>query len=405
MSSTLATPAPRPSPSAPAPLRVLAFTEYFLPGFRAGGPVRTLANLARLVEGDVELTVVTRDRDFQDVEPYPGVPQDAWTVHEGVRVRYVSPRGRTLRGLARLIREHGPDLIYLNSLWAPFSRAVLLLRWMGRIPDRPVVLAPRGELAAGALSLKTGKKMAFFSTARAAGLLRGLTWQATSEAEAGDIRQWAGPDAPVVLAQNPSIPASRGDRPRPPKAPGELRLVYLSRINPSKNLLGAVEALHGVEGTIVFDVYGTIEGEDYLERCLAAMAALPPNVTATFHGPVPPDRVDETLSRYHVFILRTLSENFGHSIAEALCAGCPALITDQTPWRGLSAENAGWDLPLADDDAVRAALRQAVEMDDAEWRRWAAGARAYAERALRPHEARDAFLAVLRRAMATRRTR
>jgi hypothetical protein len=33
-------------------------------------------------------------------------------------------------------------------------------------------------------------------------------------------------------------------------------------------------------------------------------------------------------------------------VLESLAAGCPVLMSDQTPWRGLAASNAGWDLPL-----------------------------------------------------------
>ncbi|HET7228405.1 MAG TPA: hypothetical protein VFJ16_00240 [Longimicrobium sp.] len=59
-------------------------------------------------------------------------------------------------------------------------------------------------------------------------------------------------------------------RPRRPPAPREGAGGAAPRLplalTESKNLLGAVEALRGVEGTIVFDVYGTIEREEYLER-------------------------------------------------------------------------------------------------------------------------------------------
>lgn len=39
-------------------------------------------------------------------------------------------------------------------------------------------------------------------------------------------------------------------------------------------------------------------------------------------------------------------ENYGHVIAEALCAGVPILIADTTPWRNLEEQGIGWDLSL-----------------------------------------------------------
>ena len=177
-------------------------------------------------------------------------------------------------------------------------------------------------------------------------------------------------------------------------------MIFLARLCESKNLLEAIETLRGVDGEIVFDVYGPVEKMGYLGRCLRALAELPPNVTIDFHGPIDPAAVHETLARYHVFLLPTRSENFGFAIVEAMHAGCPPVITDQTPWRGLAAARAGWDLPLGDTAAFRAALRQAVAMDDAEWRRWVEGAQAFARRAVRPDETREAFFSVLRHAAA-----
>jgi glycosyltransferase involved in cell wall biosynthesis len=58
-----------------------------------------------------------------------------------------------------------------------------------------------------------------------------------------------------------------------------------------------------------------------------------------------------------LFFLPTAGENFGHAIFEALSTGAPVLISDQTPWRGLAASMAGWDLPLTD----RAPWVEAIE--------------------------------------------
>ena len=42
--------------------RVLCFASYYLPGFRAGGPVRSLTRLCEWLEDDFEFRVVTRNR-------------------------------------------------------------------------------------------------------------------------------------------------------------------------------------------------------------------------------------------------------------------------------------------------------------------------------------------------------
>ena len=63
------------------------------------------------------------------------------------------------------------------------------------------------------------------------------------------------------------------------------------------------------------------------------------------------------LSTYDVMILPTLGENFGHIIVEAWAAGCPVLISDRTPWRQLTSQGLGWDVPLDHEAWIRAIRR------------------------------------------------
>jgi glycosyltransferase involved in cell wall biosynthesis len=72
------------------------------------------------------------------------------------------------------------------------------------------------------------------------------------------------------------------------------------------------------------------------------------------------------LREHDLFFLPTLGENYGHVVQEALLAGCPVLLSDTTPWRGLQALGVGWDLPLDDEAGFRAVLRACVQMGPAE---------------------------------------
>lgn len=383
------------APGGPAPtrLRVLVVADYFLPGFMAGGPVRTIDNLARLLSGQVELAVLTRDRDVHDDAPYAGLPTDRWTERAGVAVHYTSPRETGIRGLRRVLSETPHDVLYLNSALSLLTRRILALRRIGAIPARPTVLAPRGELSPGALQLGAAKKRAFLRFARAAGLFRGITWQATSALERDEIAAVLGPHARVEVAPNPSLPpAKTAAAVRPPKRAGAVRLVFLSRFSRKKNLLAALELLHGVEGQVVLDLYGIVEDEPYWALCREAIATLPPNVVCAYHGPVPPERVEPAFAASHFFLFPTLGENFGHVIAEALRAGCPVLLSDRTPWRGLAAARAGWDVPLEDRAGWSEALRQAVAMDGPTWEAWAWGAQTYLGTVLSGDDARQAHL-------------
>jgi len=105
------------------------------------------------------------------------------------------------------------------------------------------------------------------------------------------------------------------------------------------------------------------------------------------------------LARSDLFLLPTGGENFGHAIFEALCCGVPALISDRTPWRGLAARKAGWDLPLSDASAFVAALEAYAALRPDARAAWREGARACALAYTQESGAAAATAALIRRAM------
>ena len=66
---------------------------------------------------------------------------------------------QTLAALTELLRSTPHDLLYFNSLFDPaLSIRPALLRRLGRVERRPLVIAPRGEFARGALGFKSLRK-------------------------------------------------------------------------------------------------------------------------------------------------------------------------------------------------------------------------------------------------------
>ncbi|WP_052689440.1 glycosyltransferase family 4 protein [Brevundimonas sp. KM4] len=346
---------------------ILTFAGHYLPGYKAGGPIRSIANMVEQLGDEFDFRIVAADRDLGDAAPFPDVAVNTWNIVGGARVFYRSPGATGWRALLKSLEQGSFDLIYLNSFFSTGAALrPLVYRAVARLARKPVLLAPRGEFSPGALALKPTKKRAFIALARATGLYRNVVFQASSEHEAADIRRTLG-DVPVHVASDlPGRSAPDADR-LDVAAPGQpLRAVFLSRISPMKNLLGAIEMLARVRAPITFDIYGVIEDGAYWARCQAAIAALPPHVQARYQRPLRPDEVIEVLARHDFFFLPTLGENYGHVIREALSAGLPVLISDRTPWRGLVAESAGADLPLEAPDAFVAWVEQFAALAPAE---------------------------------------
>ena len=148
------------------------------------------------------------------------------------------------------------------------------------------------------------------------------------------------------------------------KVSGKLRLVYLARIAKIKNLLSILKALQSIDGSLIdFDIYGPVEDLSYWKDCEKLINGLPSNIKVIYRGPIESSEVVKIIALYDLYILLTEGENFGYSIYEALSVSVPVLISDQTPWRQLQDKNAGWDVPLSDQQGVVRALEAAVSLN------------------------------------------
>jgi glycosyltransferase involved in cell wall biosynthesis len=380
-------------------VRILCLLAFYLPGYKSGGPVRTIANMVDRLGDDLEFNIVTSDRDYQDAEPYPGVAVDAWNRSGNANVFYASRRALAGRRLARLIASTPHDVLYLNTFFDPrFTIAPLIARRMRLLPDRPTVLAPRGEFSVGALQIRRWKKRLYLHTSTTLGLYDGLIWQASSGYEVNDIKSALGRVArriivaPDVLPRVAAIPRSRPER----NGTQPLRVCFVSRIAPKKNLDFALRVLGQVSVPVVFHIFGPIGDAKYWARCQDAAREIAAHVTVEYKGSVPHGRVHEVFGDYDLFFFPTHGENFGHVVFESLAAGTPLLIADTTPWRKLEEAGVGWDLPLADESKFVAAVEAAARLTGEEHASWRARAAEFAQALVRDDTVvkanRDLFL-------------
>ncbi|MCC6401474.1 MAG: glycosyltransferase family 4 protein [Flavobacteriales bacterium] len=342
--------------------RVLVFIDWYLPGYKAGGPVRSMANLVDHLRDKVDLHIVTTDTDYTERAPYAGITPDRWTVMPGgEKVWYASHTGVNTAVWRALLAEGTWETVYINGMYSRWFSVMPL--WLLKGSSQRRVVAVRGMLAAGMMKHGVLKKRVFLAAMRMLGCYNDVVFQATSAEEVEDVKRWIGAEAEVKLVPNLGRRVRTAEPPTREKRPGELRLVSVARIAVEKNTLFAIECLKHVKGAVTFDLYGPIYDEAYWAKCREAIAQLPPGITVTHKGTAAPEEVPGLFAHYHALFMPSQGENFGHTMVEALAAGLPLLISDRTPWKELERQNAGWDLPLEEPSCFWEQLNDLVAYD------------------------------------------
>jgi len=345
--------------------------------------VRSISNMVSQLSAEMDFHIITSDRDYLGKSRYPGI-ENGWQRVEGAQVLYLSPDEQQWRNVLRQVEEVQPDLIYLNSFFDPvFSLPVLFGKWLRKEKMPPLICAPRGELAPGALKLKSLRKQVYLSIFKLAKLHQRICFHATSELEQEQIHAKFPHKGRTELAGN--LAATPGARSRvqgwaEKKAAQRLEIIFISRIHPKKNLDYILTCLERCQFPARFSIYGPIDDAAYWQSCQQQIAQLPYQIEVFYGGALPHDKVIPTLENADLFFLPTHGENFGHIIHEALQAGCVLLLSDQTPWTDLDQHHMGWDLPLKDPGQFVKALEEVESWDAIRWREHETAVKQYASR-------------------------
>lgn len=343
--------------------KILLFTDWYEPGFKAGGPIQSCKNIVNALAGEFDFFIFTSDRDLGDNGPYADVRIGSWIkLPNSAHVWYASPSFLKSSNIRKIIMDIQPDIVYLNSMFS--SGFSLLPLWILRSIkfEGRIILAPRGMLNTSAVSRKKWKKKIFLSLFSFSRIAKKITFHATDRQEESDIQKYFKSNAQVFLIEN--IPNANAQWLARPKDQGQLKCAFVSRIHPIKNLLYAINVVKSVAGcSVQFDIYGAIEDEKYFQKCRDSVSKANPHIQISFKGPVANINLFKVLENYHLFFLPTHGENFGHVIFEALSCGCVVLISDKTPWTNIAEKNVGWALPLNDNRIFANKVKEMCEMD------------------------------------------
>lgn len=354
---------------------ILLCYDYFTPAYKAGGPIQSLANLVSTLNGDYNFKVITSAYDKGEKTPLKNIQTDKWIHSQGAGIYYW---GGSLRKLFSVVKEYRSNkyaIIYINGIYSPVFNILPLL-----FSKTKIVLAPRGMLHDGALSQKSIKKKVYLFFFKLFRWHRKVVFHATDNKEKEFIQQQFSGNVTVLVA--PNIPKNIGLLPILSKIPGELTLVSIALISPMKNIHLVLLSLLNIVGKVIYNIYGPVINTEYWNECLTIIKKLPGNIQVTYHGGLPPARVGEVLASNHVFILPSVSENFGHAIFESFSAGKPVITSNNTPWKNLADLKAGWNTETTIEN-LTAIIKKVISLDENEYSAFCKGAKQLADDYLR----------------------
>ena len=298
-----------------------------------GGPSRALALMEReLAALGVTVDTVTTDDDGPG--RHNGRPCGVPLAENGVTRRYFPKQTdfyKAAPAMALWLGRHARDydLLHLHAL---FSFSTVVAARAARRAGVPYIVRPLGTLSHyGVTQRRPWLKRASLALFEGPALRQAAAVHFTSEDEQREAAQWIGAtrgvviplgieaapvaDAALVRAQFPAL----GDAPY---------LLYLSRLDPKKNVEGLLQAFSQVRPRWP-QVKLLVAGDgapDYVHalQTLAVQLGLTDGVI--WAGHVDGALKASLLAGALAFVLPSFSENFGIAAAEALMAGKPCIL-------------------------------------------------------------------------------
>jgi glycosyltransferase involved in cell wall biosynthesis len=344
-------------------LRVLHVTPYFAPAFRYGGPPRSILGLCRALGNagvDVEVFTTTANGS----KPLPAAPEG--TEYDGVRVRYFPlawpERYWRAAGLGEALGRAlaDADLVHVHGLWNMTGATAIT---HARAAGRPYVLSPRGMLQPAAMKRNRAMKFAAYWGFERAHLHEASFLHATSTVEADQLARYGPPVVSIANGVTPLV-ASAGAlerlRDRAMLEADDEVVLFLGRLHPIKRLdllAAAFATVHRARPRARLVIAGPDEGgyRQRIEPLFAPVASV-----TRWLGAVDAETTAALFAASRVLVQCSDSESFGMSVAEALTAGLPVVVTNRSPWAEIGTLGFGYSVDH-EPSAVARAVMQILE--------------------------------------------
>lgn len=351
-----------------------------MPGYKAGGPIQSVYNLASLLSKKMHVKVVCSNRDLNASEPYLGIKSNTWTLiapqHE---VYYLEVAGSKLSIIKQIVKENKDNILYINGIYSfYFSILPAFLALFYKVST--CMISVRGMLHSSAISVKPFKKHLFLAFARGFGLYKKCVLLSSGKEETFEIKKVFGK---VHIKEVPNIPLLPenidSEKYKYPVNDQHYSFLFLGRISPEKNPIGLINALRLIQLPCKVTFCGSSIENSYLNNFKEELLNLPASVQAEYIGDIPHSSIGQLFNTHDVMVLPSLGENFGHSIFESFVYRTPVIIGNNTPWKNIESNHAGIEVDPNNSNELASAMHKFITMQNDEYQIWCKGARKAAE--------------------------
>ena len=139
-------------------MKIFISIPWFLPAYKAGGPVQSIANLVNNFTENVEYYIFCGDTDLNN-EPLKNIIRAEWVPYNTHTKIWYARKKDLSETLGAQIKFLKPDVVYIIGLFNWHFNIVPLLFCKAN----KKILSVRGMLHPGALSQKKWKKILFLA--------------------------------------------------------------------------------------------------------------------------------------------------------------------------------------------------------------------------------------------------
>ncbi len=337
-----------------------------------GGPSRAVIDMvAALRRQGVEAAILTTNDHGPGL--HPDLVTGRWQWHQEVPVlafQRWSPPIAPLREfafspglslwLARHLRRY--QLLHVHALFSyPSTSAMAMARWAGV----PYILRSIGQLSPWSLAQSRGRKRWLLRLIERRNLQGAAALHFTTAAERDEAEALGLAPPRLVLPLGVRCPLAPAARSSSGNGAEPVRLLFLSRIHPKKqleNLLDALALLQRRSPGARWELTIAGDGEArYVSTLRARTTALGIDGRCRWLGFVEGATKWQVLQQADWYVLPSAAENFGIAAVEALAAGTPVILSPEVAVAAAVARGGAGLVSASDPEALSMALATALK--------------------------------------------